>query len=119
MDAVASLLEQDRDQCFADWGVTVVLRQTAQTYEPETGEIAEAHEDHEATALVQSVEMKPAEGTAGQHAVDACVFLVRREDVPESGLRTARVLHAEAEWRVEHLDQSASGGVIALQCVRL
>lgn len=120
MDAVAQLLEEDRDRCFADWGVAVVLREVTQTYEPEGGEIAESYVDHELVALVQGVEMEGAAGTAGQHAVEECEFLVRREDVPEDvGMRTARVLHAEVEYRVESVDQSASGGMLALRCRRV
>lgn len=120
MDAVAALIEADRDRCLADWGIAVVLREVTQTYEPEGGEIAESYVDHELIALVQAVEMEEAAGTAGQHVVEECVFLVRREDVPEDvALRTARVLHAEVEYRVERVDQSASGGMLALRCRRV
>jgi hypothetical protein len=120
MNAVAALMEQDRDQCFADWGVEIALREVLQTYEPEAGELAESFVDHELIALVQAVEMTACEGTAGQHAAEECVFLVRREDVAEEiPLRTARVAHAEVEYRVEAVDQSASGGLLALRCRRV
>lgn len=120
MDAVAALIEADRDRCFADWGIAVVLREVMQSYEPEGGEIVESHVDHELIALVQAVEMEEAAGTAGQHAVEECVFLVRREDVPEElPLRAARVIHAEVEYRVENIDQAAGGGMLALRCRRV
>ena len=120
MDAVAALIEADRDLCLADWGIAVVLREVTQSYEPEGGEIAESYVDHEVVALVQAVEMEEAAGTGGQHAVEECVFLVRREDVPEElPLRTARVIHAEVEYRVESVDQSAAGGMLVLRCRRV
>jgi hypothetical protein len=119
MDAVAALMAQDRDQCFSDWGVEITLREVLQTYEPEAGELAESFVDHELIALVQAVEMTTAPGTAGQHTAEECVFLVRREDVAEEiPLRTARIVHAEVEYRVAVVDQAASGGLIALRCRR-
>jgi hypothetical protein len=120
MDAVAALLEQDRDQCFSDWGVEITLREVLQTYEPEAGELAESLVDHELTALVQVVETTAAPGTAGQHAAEECVFLVRGEDVAaQVSLRTARVVHAEVEYRVVAVDQAAGGGLQALRCRRV
>lgn len=120
MDAVAALIEADRDQCLADWGVPIVLREVTQSYEPEAGEIAETYTDHALTALVQAVEMSASRGSAGQHAADECVFLVRREDVAEElALRTARVLFAEIEYGVELVNQSADGGMLVLHCRRV
>jgi hypothetical protein len=120
MDAVAALMEQDRDQCFSDWGVEITLREVLQTYEPEAGELGESFVDHELIALVQAVEMTATAGTAGQHAAAECVFLVRGEDVAEEvSLRTARVVHAEVEYRVLAVDQAAGGGLRALQCRRV
>lgn len=119
MDAVANLIGADRDQCLVDWGVDIVLREVAQSYEPEAGEIAETYTDHPLKALVQAVEMSAAHGTAGHHAAEECVFLVRRQDVAEEiALRTARVLFAEAEYGVELVDQSADGGMLVLRCRR-
>jgi hypothetical protein len=120
MNAVAALMKQDRDQCFADWGVEIALREVLQSYEPEAGEIAESYIDHALNSLVQTVEMAAAQGTGGQHAAAECVFLVRREDIAEQiPLRTARVVHAEVEYRVEAVDQSADGGLLALRCRRV
>jgi hypothetical protein len=115
MNIDANITEGDRDQCFADWGVSVVLREVTQTYDPETGAIGEAYLDHEVTAIVGAARTELQQGTAGQHARRELRFLVRADDLP-SGVepRTARVVYQGVEYRIESNSVSATGGVVAL-----
>ncbi len=105
----------DRDQCFADWGVPVVLREVTQTYDPETGALAETYVDHATTAIVGRAQIDSQPGTAGQHAARELRFLIRSDDLP-SGVepRSARVVYQGVEYRIKSNSMSATGGILAL-----
>lgn len=115
MNVDAVITAGDRDQCFADWGVPVVLREVTQTYDPETGALGEVYVDHEITAIVGVGRTELQAGTAGHHARRELRFLIRAEDLP-SGVepRTARVVHEGVEYRIESNSVSATGGIVAL-----
>ena len=106
----------DRDQCFADWGVPIVLREVAQSYEPESGALDESYVDHAITAIVGAASNESQAGTAGQHAQRELRFLIRAEDLP-SGVepRSARIVYQGVEYRIESNSISATGAIFALQ----
>ena len=115
MNVDSVITAADRDQCFADWGVPVVLREVTQTYDPETGALAETYVDHAITAIVGRAQIDLQPGAAGQHAARELRFLIRSDDLP-SGVepRMARVVYEGVEYRIESNSVSATGGILAL-----
>jgi len=115
MNVDSALTVADRDQFFADWGVPIVLREVAQSYEPESGVLDESYVDHAITAIVGAASNEAQAGTAGQHALQDVRFLIRSDDLP-SGVepRSTRVLYQGVEYRIESNTISATGQILAL-----
>lgn len=113
----ASIVREDRDRGFADWGVKVVLRRVNQTYDPESGALSESYVDRNLRAIVGEQGIGAAGGTAGQAGEAEQAFAVRSEDVAgESDLRALRIVHAGREFRIHDVESRPLGGVTVLRC---
>ncbi|MCA9040455.1 MAG: hypothetical protein KDA65_08920 [Planctomycetaceae bacterium] len=119
MTELNSMIAEDLDVCFVDWGTEVTLRQVAETFDQETQLISETYEDATATAISGFSKVGLTAGTAGQHFSDQVSFFVRKEEYPFSVMvNNARLHIAEAWYRIEAIQECATD-LLHLKCRRM
>jgi hypothetical protein len=116
---LSAQLLTDRDLWFADWGEAVTFREVAQTFDPETLQVAETHTDTALTAIVGEGRSRPAQGTAAQHLADELTVVIKAEELPTSDPAPhCRLLRGGVEYDVIAYERSAADLVYALRCRR-
>ena len=75
-------LLDDRNRQFDDWAVLVTYREVVQTYDPESGQVAETSTDHQLSALVGPIFRRPSPGTAANHLSGEQQLVVKAESLP-------------------------------------
>jgi hypothetical protein len=116
MSLPASLPADACQLLFADWGVSVTLRQISAAYDPQTGRLEETFSDAPLWAVPGGTSQQTVPNTAGQSQVEERTFLVRSTDLPAAvSLASARLLHAGREYRLLGIDRSAVGDLAVLR----
>lgn len=113
------ILAADWERQFADWGVEVLFREVAASYDPQTQSVNESFSDTPVTAIVQEADNERAPNTNAQQPVERIAFLVRVSELPSATpATTSRVVHLDAEYDVVNHTLSADGLVRRLECSR-
>ena len=99
MSLPQELMNDDRDQCFADWGVSIVFREVATTYDPLTQQTTEEFTDTELTAIIGQGKSNVLKSTAGQALGTELVIWIKPEELPAE-TTTSRVLFDGHEYRL-------------------
>jgi hypothetical protein len=115
MNAAPQMLRDARDLLFADWAQPIELRSVTRTYNAETGTAEESLEIVTVDAIRSPMAGASTPGTAGGHASDEAVFLVRDEDLPaEWPLLSSRVAFDETEFVVLRMERHVESGMVTL-----
>lgn len=118
MSDLPTLIEDDLDICFLDWGTEITLRGVSQTFDPETQAISESFNDTTVQAIVGHSMMEPAKGTAQGAAVNEQTFFIRDADYPFSEeVNNARLVYGGTQYDILNATTSATD-LKMLECRR-
>lgn len=112
-----TLIREDRDRQFDDWGETVTYRRVAELFNPKTQQVSETPTDTSLTAIVltEAGEMKVQQST--QHLKIDIAFLVKSEDLPTAEPTThARVVYSGNEYDVIGFKELSRADTVMLGC---
>lgn len=112
-------LRADRDRQFADWAETITFRQVQQSFDPQTQQLAETHDDTELQAVVGHLPTKPTPGTARRHSSASISFLVKAEQLPaDPPDMTSRIVYRGDEYELVATHRDSRGLLYTLDARR-
>ena len=117
MTIPTTMLKNDRDRQFNDWGESIVFREVTQAYDSQTQKVVETFVDSNLTAIVGAMSSKPTAGTATQNLTEQIQFLIKSEELPTTApTSTSRVVYNSREYDVLKFNKSIHDVVYSLDC---
>lgn len=112
-----TLVREDRDRQFDDWGEMVTYRRVAESFDPKTQLVIETPTDTSLTAIVlqEAGEMKSPQSS--QHLKIDIAFLVKIEDLPTAKPTIhTRIVYSGNEYDVIGFDNLPRADIVQLGC---
>lgn len=112
-----TLLREDRDLAFADWGRALTYRLVTQAYHPETQIVEETYQDQTIEVLFEEEPRMVAKETGGAFLKREFTVLVRREEVPGGEVQLDhRLVWDEREYEPVEIVVSEDGALTRIRC---
>lgn len=115
-----SVLTDDVERMFGDWGLPALLLEVDRAYDPASGAIAEASYGTPCTVIATSSVAEPMPGGAANVPVLSRSYLLRAGDVAGLGAVTSLRLRCEQRlWSVVSCGPASLAELLRLECVEM